>query len=101
MIGYIQHGSEAVIDGRKGGVHHHADRGEGLDDALDGLEGAATAFLCLLDKPTGRHVFTTGLAEAAVAQAPTEPPSHAIATTVGAVGAVCSAVEAGATIGVV
>lgn len=50
MVGHVEDGAEAVVDGREGGVHHHADGREGVDDALYGLEGAATALLRLLDE---------------------------------------------------
>lgn len=65
MVGHIEHGAEAVVDGREGGVHHHADRGEGVHDTFDGLERASAALLRLLHETARRHVL---LVEAAVSQ---------------------------------
>lgn len=78
VVGHVQHGPEAVVDGREGGVHHHADGGEGVHDALDGLEGPPAALLGLLHKPAGGDALG---AEAVIAQ-------PAVAVAVGAVASI-------------
>lgn len=65
MVGYVEHSAEAVVDGREGGVQHHADGGESMHDAFDRLEGTSAALLRLLHEAARRHVL---LVEAAVPQ---------------------------------
>lgn len=92
VVGHVQHGAEAVVDGGEGGVQHHADRGERLHDALDGLEGAAAALLRLLHEAAGGHLVPgaqTVVAPQAEGSAPVGPtPEGSAPIAVGAVAAV-------------
>lgn len=86
VVGHIQHGPEAVVDSREGGIHHHADGGEGVHDALDGLEGASAALLSLLHKPAGGNALGT---EAVIAQPPVAIAVGTVASIErGAIGAI-------------
>ncbi|TNN65399.1 hypothetical protein EYF80_024339 [Liparis tanakae] len=90
MVGHVQHSPETVIHRREGGIQHHADRGKGLDDALDGLEGSAAALLRLLHEAAGGNVFRLG--EAAV-------PSKAVALAVAS--AIASTIASASPVGAV
>lgn len=65
VVGHVEHGAEAVVDGREGGIQHHADGGESVHDALNGLERSSAALFRLLHEAAWRHVLWE---EAAISQ---------------------------------